>query len=254
MLLVLDIGNSQTSFGFFSEKKLLVHFRAQTAWLKTVDQVASFLLPLLSHHQLEPKKLTGVAICSVVPPVEAVISQFSEQYLEKEPFKVSARSCVGFTLNVDNPNEVGADRIANSAYAIENLKLPAVVIDLGTATTLDVITPDKCYQGGVILPGVAMGIESLSSKTSLLPLIEMVFPQQAVGKNTMTCIQSGTILGYCDALDGLLKRIQNELNQAVSVTLTGGIAPLFYGKLQTPHEYLPDLTLEGTLLLYQLNG
>jgi type III pantothenate kinase len=132
--------------------------------------------------------------------------------------------------------------------------LPAVVIDLGTATTLDVVTQDKSYQGGVILPGVSMGIESLSRNTSLLPLIDMVFPERVIGKNTMTCIQSGTLLGYCDVLDGLLTRIQLELKQEVSVTLTGGIAPLFQGKLKTSHEYRPHLTLEGTLLLYQLNG
>lgn len=254
MLLAVDIGNSQTSFGVFSGNQLLHHFRAQTQLFKTSDQVASFLLPLFAHHQIGLLDFEGVAICAVVPPMEEVVAQFSQNYLQQDPFKVSAKSCVGFTLNVENPSEVGADRIANSAYAVQNLSLPAVVIDLGTATTLDVVTDDKQYQGGVILPGVSMGIESLSRKTSLLPLVDKVFPEKVIGKNTMTCIQSGTVLGYCDLLDGLLTRIQAELKQEVSVTLTGGIAPLFRQKLKTPHDYFPHLTLEGTLLLYQLNG
>lgn len=254
MLLALDVGNSQTSFGIFLGEKLLHHFRAQTQVLKTSDQVAAFLMPLFQHFRLDINSLQGVAICSVVPPVEEVLVQFCKDYFRKDPFKVTADSCKGFTLKVDTPSEVGADRIANSAYASYKLRLPSVVIDLGTATTLDVITEDKCYQGGVILPGVSMGIESLSRKTSLLPLADMAFPEKVIGKNTMTCIQSGTLLGYCDVLDGLLKRISDELRDEVFVTITGGVAPLFLQKIKTPHDFLPHLTLEGTLLLYQLNG
>lgn len=254
MLLALDIGNSQTSFGIFLGEKLLHHFRAQTQVLRTPDQVAAFLLPLFQHFHLNINELKGVAICSVVPPVEEVLVQFCRDYFKKDPFKVTAQSCKGFSLNVETPSEVGADRIANSAYASYKLRLPAVVIDLGTATTLDVITKDKCYQGGVILPGVSMGIESLSSKTSLLPLADLIFPEKVIGKNTMTCIQSGVLWGYCDVLDGLLKRISDELKSEVSVTITGGVAPLFIQKLKIPHVFLPHLTLEGTLLLYQLNG
>lgn len=254
MLLVLDIGNTQTSFGVFKGDQLIQHWRTQTQISKTADEYASFLFPLMSHLGLEPSACEGIAICSVVPPVEETFSSFSLQYLKKNPFRLSSNSKLGFTLQVESPGEVGADRLANTAYAVQKLSLPAIVVDLGTATTFDVITQDKVYQGGIILPGVRMGAESLSTKTSLLPLIDVKFPSSVIGKNTISCIQSGVLFGYCDAIDGLLDRLQKELNEKCEIALTGGLSSLFHSKLRAKTKLLPDLTLEGTELLYRMNS
>lgn len=253
MLLVLDVGNTQTSFGVFKSGKLVQHWRAETYLSRTSDEYASFLFPLMDHAGLNPEEYEGVAICSVVPPVEETFTTFCRHYLRREPFRLSAASKMGFTIQVDNPTEVGADRLANTAYAVERLSLPAIVVDLGTATTFDVITRNKIYQGGIILPGVRMGAESLSSKTSLLPMIDISFPKTVIGKNTISCIQSGVLFGYCDAIDGLLDRLQKELGTQCEIALTGGLAALFHSKLRATTKLLPDLTLEGTAMLYQLN-
>ncbi|NBX93571.1 MAG: type III pantothenate kinase [Proteobacteria bacterium] len=253
MLLVLDIGNTQTSFGVFRGKELLHHWRAETQISKTVDEYASFLFPLLNHVGLAGEKWEGVAICSVVPPVEETFSAFCRKYLQTDPFKVNSKSKLGFSLNVESPLEVGADRLANSAYAVNHLKLPAIVVDLGTATTFDVITRDKVYQGGIILPGVRMGAESLSKRTSLLPLIDVKFPKWAIGKSTITCIQSGVLFGYCDAIDGLLDRLEKEVGEPCQTALTGGLACLFHKQLKKQCYLLPDLTLNGAFILYELN-
>lgn len=253
MLLVLDIGNTQTSFGVFKNNKLLHHWRAETHIAKTPDEYAAFLFPLVAHAGLASDVWEGVVICSVVPPVEETFTCFCKKYLHLEPFRISSQAKLNFSLNVESPLEVGADRLANSAYAVEALKLPAIVVDLGTATTFDVITADRVYQGGIILPGVRMGAESLSKRTSLLPLIDVKFPQTAIGKSTITCIQSGVLFGYCDAIDGLLNRLQKEVGEACDIALTGGVAPLFHNKLGAKSHLLPDLTLAGSLTLYQLN-
>lgn len=253
MLLALDIGNSQTSYGIFDQGKLLKHWRAETQISRTPDEHAAFLFPLLQHAGLSLAKWEGIALCSVVPPVEDSFTLFCREYLKKEPFKVNHQSVLNFRLNVETPSEVGADRLANVAYAVKHLTLPAIVVDLGTATTFDVITADRVYQGGVILPGIRMGAQSLSAKTSLLPLVEVKFPPSAIGKNTATCIQSGVLYGYCEAIDGLLRRLQREIEGKCEIVLTGGLAPMIASQLSVPAKQLPDLTLEGTLILYEQN-
>ena len=254
MLLVLDIGNTQTSFGVFKDDKLIHHWRAETQISKTSDEYASFLFPLLIHEKINPTDCQGVAICSVVPPAEENFTRFCRYYLKKEPYVVSSEKPLNFSLQVENPSEVGADRLANTAFAISRMKLPAIVVDLGTATTFDVITRDQGYQGGIILPGVRMGAEALSKKTSLLPLIDVQFPQSVIGKNTTQCIQSGILFGYCELIDGLLGRLQTELGSKCEIALTGGLASLFHSRLKSSATLLPNLTLDGTYLLYQLDG
>lgn len=253
MLLAIDVGNSQTSYGVFQKNgSLLHHWRSETKVSRTTEEYASFLFPLLDFAKVAKNEWDGVAICSVVPPVDHALTDFSEQYLGKTPFKVTHQIDLGFSFNVEVPHEVGADRLANAAYAVRFLKLPTIVVDLGTATTFDVITSDRKYQGGIILPGVRMGAESLSSRTSLLPRVDVAFPPSVIGKNTTTCIQSGVLWGYTDAIDGLLRRLLKEVPGA-GVVLTGGVAPLFHGKLSVPSELLPNLTLEGIQILFQKN-
>lgn len=253
MLLVLDVGNTQTSYGVFKESKLIHHWRGETKPARTTDEYAGFLFPLLNHSGINLEQIEGVAICSVVPPCNFNLSKFSESYLKKKPFFVSNENRASFKIEVETPSEVGADRLANTAYAIKHLKLPAIVVDLGTATTFDVVTEDKVYQGGIILPGIAMGAESLSRKTSLLPLVPTDFPKSVIGKNTTSCIQSGILFGYCDAIDGLLSRLQKEIGKECEIALTGGISSLIHPHLKQKTQILPNLTLEGVEILFRQN-
>lgn len=253
MLLAVDVGNTQTSYGVFKDSKLVHHWRGETKAVRSVDEYASFLIPLFQNVGVSFKDFEGVVICSVVPSCNFNLKKFAETYIEKEPFFISHANRSSFSMGVDTPAEVGADRLANTAYAVKHLSLPAIVVDLGTATTFDVITKDKVYQGGIILPGISMGAEGLSRKTSLLPLVDTDFPNSVIGKNTVTCIQSGILFGYCDAIDGLLQRIQNELKSPCEIVLTGGIAPLIHRHLRASTQFLPNLTLEGTEILYRQN-
>lgn len=251
MLLAIDIGNSQTSFGLFHKDQLVAHWRSETKVSRTTDEYAAFLFPLLQLKGITLNDLTGIAICSVVPAVDFALQKFCVDYFKKTPFFINSKIELGFKICVDNPGEVGADRLANAAYAVKHMKLPAIVVDLGTATTFDVVKPGPTYEGGIILPGVQMGAESLSRKTSLLPLINVEFPKSVIGKNTVTCIQSGILYGYCDAIDGLLTRLVSEIGDPCEIALTGGVAPLIHSKLKHPTQILPNLTLEGVKILFR---
>jgi type III pantothenate kinase len=254
VLLVVDIGNSQTSYGIYDcageKSQLIHHWRAETKVQRTVDEYAALLLPLFQHAGLSTQGWDGVAICSVVPAAEMALESFSQSFLGCKPVKVNSRSPLGFSLNVDTPSEVGADRIANAAYAVAHLSLPAIVVDLGTATTFDVVSKAPAYEGGIILPGVRIGVEALSSRTAKLPLIDLQLPPSPIGKNTIDCIRSGILYGYCDLIDGLLDRLIREVGGKAEVALTGGLAFLFQSRMKTPARYLPNLTLDGIELIY----
>jgi type III pantothenate kinase len=253
MLLAVDIGNTQTSFGIYQASKLTQHWRAETKVSRTADEYLALLYPLMTRAGIKETDLEGVVVCSVVPSADRAFDQFCQSYWNLTPYRVDYRMNLGFGIRVDVPSEVGADRLANAAYAVRFLKLPAIVVDFGTATTFDVVSADRHYEGGVILPGVRIALEALSSRTSKLPLVEMGFPKSVIGKNTVQCIQAGILYGYCDMIDGLLKRTVDELGAAADVVLTGGYSALLKPHLKTSSQVLPNLTLDGIELLYNLN-
>ncbi len=252
MLLAIDIGNTQTSFGVFDGERLRHHWRAETRVPRTSDEYAAFLYPLLMKSGLSDLDWEGAALCSVVPGADSSIERFCGEYLKVLPLKIDNSLDLGVKLNVDIPGEVGADRLANAAYAVDKLKLPSIVVDLGTATTFDIVTKEKGYEGGVILPGPRLGALALSGNTAKLPPIDLSFPKSVIGRNTISCIQSGMTYGYLDLLDGMLERVMLEIGEA-EVALTGGLAYMFHQRLKRPAKYLPNLTLEGTALLYRKN-
>lgn len=249
MLLALDIGNTQISFGLFDGSTLRHHWRAETKASRTADEYASLLFPLLDHAGIGIESLTAVALCSVVPAADFSVKRFSKLYLKHEAFVVDAKA-PGLRLNVDFPSEVGADRLANAAYATHHLKLPAVVVDIGTATTFDVVGEGGVYEGGIILPGMRVAVEALGLRTSKLPVVDLSFPPNVIGKNTISCIQSGILYGYVELIDGLLRRLEKELDRP-TIVLTGGMGGLLRDRLAHKAEYLPNLTLEGIELLYR---
>ncbi|MCB0416271.1 MAG: type III pantothenate kinase [Bdellovibrionales bacterium] len=251
MFLALDIGNSETTIGVFDETALIAQWRLETGAARSADQIAAFLYPLFQHHKIDGP-WTGMAICSVVPTARRGLREFAQRYLGLEAFEVTPRIKLPFALNVQEPESVGADRLANAAYAAVHLSLPSIIVDCGTATTLDVITPGGGYEGGVILPGVGLSFESLSRKTSQLSLVESEFPRRVIGKSTKECIQAGILYGYCDQINGLLKRTQEEIGKPCTTVLTGGYASIFEGRIPGA-QFSPTLTLEGIQLLYQFN-
>jgi type III pantothenate kinase len=254
LLLAIDIGNSQTSFGVFEGERLLHHWRFQTHGARTSDEYAALLFPLLDKVSLSKIVWEGTVLCSVVPPADQALEDFCANYLNTTPVKINDGMSLDFTMNVAIPSEVGADRIANTAYAIKKLKLPSIVVDFGTATTFDVISSAKVYEGGMILPGARLSIEALSLKTSKLPRVDLAFPPSVIGKTTIQCIQSGVLFGYTDMLDGLIVRLKKTLGEDLEIALTGGLAWLFKDRIQARTLYLPNLTLEGIEILYRKNS
>lgn len=251
MLLAIDIGNTQSSFGAFDGDKLLYHWRIETRASRTADEYASLLLPLFHQFGIEATSWDGVAVCSVVPAVDGQVVEFSRRYLEREPVRIHSGLPLGFSMNLSTPHEVGADRLVNVAYAIRRLPLPCIVVDFGTATTFDLISEDKIYEGGAIAPGLWMGAEGLGGRTAKLPVIDLEFPTHVIGKSTVECIQSGILHGYCALIDGLLDKMESEVGQECTVALTGGLSGRFESRLAHPVRILPDLTLEGIRLIYE---
>lgn len=253
MRLVIDAGNSQISFGVFEKSRLIHHFRVETRHHRTAEEYASILFPLLDIHGLKRVFTDGIALCSVVTEVDLSLFEFCEKYLLNSPLKIHSGLKLGFELNVLSKDEVGADRLANAAYAVKYLKLPAIVVDMGTATTLDVISKNGSYEGGVILPGPRLAFESLSLKTSKLPFVSLHFPDSVIGKTTPECIQSGVMFGYCELISGLIRRTEKELGDKADCVLTGGFSFLFEGRLLCETRFIPDLTLEGISIIYDTN-
>lgn len=253
MLLAVDIGNTQTSFGIFDQTNLRHHWRFETKVSRTSDEFGSLLFPLLQRHGIDVKDFSGIVFCSVVPAAEYALEGFCEDYCHLIPFKIDHRINLGFKLNVDFPGQVGADRLANVAYAVECLKLPAIIVDSGTGITLDVVSKTPAFEGGVILPGVRIAVDALSSRTSKLPSVELEFPPSVIGKNTVQCIQAGILYGYCDMIEGLLERTILEIGETPEIAVTGGLAFLFQQRLKRPARLLPNLTLDGIRLLYERN-
>jgi len=253
MLLAVDVGNSQTSYGLFDGDKLVKHWRGQTRATRTADEHAAFLFPLLHQAGVDPEKIASVALCSVVPNADYALAILARDYLHRAIFNVHCDLKLGFKIRVDTPKEVGADRLANAAYSVKFLRLPALVIDLGTATTFDVISKGPHYEGGVILPGLQMAVDALGVRTAKLPVVGLKFPTRVIAKSTIECIQSGVLYGYCDMLDGLIARTISELGEPAEIVLTGGVAPLLHKHLRTATKLLPNLTLEGIVLIHSLN-
>lgn len=250
MLLVIDVGNTQTSFGVFKGTELVAHWRAETKASRTSDEHAATLFPLLERSQLGSATWEAVILCSVVPGADHSFENFCRKYLDSECFRIHCGLDLGYAIDVEIPSEVGADRLANAAYAAQEMSLPAVVVDFGTATTLDVVTSGPVYRGGIILPGVRLGVEALGGKTAKLPVVELRYPPQPIGRSTSQCIQSGILYGYLDAIDGLLGRIEKQLGETVHVALTGGFAGMFRTYMKRDTLLRPHLTLEGALSLY----
>jgi len=218
-----------------------------------VDECAALILNLLHHRGLDASDVKEAAMCSVVPPLQATFVELFERYFQITPLVVEAGVKTGVRILADNPREVGTDRIVNTAAAHHLYGGPAIVADLGTATTFDVVSKDGDYLGGAIAPGIVTATEALFMRAAKLPRVEMIRPKRAIGTDTVTAMQSGIVFGYVGLVEGIVSRLQQELGEKAKVVATGGYAELIAKETSVIDTVNPDLTLIGLRLIYLLN-
>lgn len=252
MLLAIDIGNTNVVVGVYHGEELRAQWRVATDSRRMADEYAMLLDNLFGHAGLRLEHVRAAVIASVVPPLISTFEELSERYLKLTPLIVGPGIRTGVRILYENPKEVGADRIVNALAAYRMYGGPAIVLDLGTATTFDALNRDGDYLGGAIAPGIGISTEALFEHAAKLPRIELVRPRQAIGRNTITSMQSGIIFGYVGLVEGLIQRFKQELGPA-RVIATGGLAEVI--AKETPLIEVVDqrLTLYGLRLVYELN-
>jgi len=253
MLLAIDIGNTDTTLGVFEDKELRATWHMATSIHRMVDEYAALLVNLLHHQGLDIPDIKEVALCSVVPPLTATFSELVQRYFQISPLVVGAGVKTGVRIRMDNPREVGADRIVNAAAAHHLYGGPIIITDLGTATTFDAVSKEGDYLGGAIAPGINIAAEALFMRAAMLPRVELVHPQSAIGTNTITAMQSGIVFGYVGLVEGIVARIQQELGGKAKVVATGGDARLIAKETAVIDIVNPNLTLIGLRLIYRMN-
>lgn len=254
MLLAIDIGNTNVVWGVFEKETLVADWRIGTDLAKTTDEYGILFLELLRVKNLQPNRIDGVVLSSVVPPVTMIFEELSERYFNRPPLTVSCELNTGLTLRYDNPREIGSDRIVNAAAAHRFYSGPVIIVDFGTATTFCTVTAQGEYLGGAIAPGLRISAEALFSRTAKLPKVELARPKSVIGRDTVTSMQAGLIFGYAGLVDAIVDRMQRELGLDCFVLATGGLAGLIATESRTIREVRPNLTLEGLALLYAMNN
>jgi type III pantothenate kinase len=255
MFLCIDIGNTNIVLGIFQDDKMLNHWRIRTERDMTGDEVGILINNLFMPTQLDIKSISEIIISCVVPPLLSDFKDFCLLYLNREPMVVGPGIETGMPIKYDNPKEVGADRIVNAVAAYQKYKTGLIVVDFGTATTFDYISPEGAYEGGAIAPGIIVSSEALFQKASKLPRVEIFAkPKTAVAKDTISSINSGLIYGYAGMVDGIVNRIKEEIRLDLTVIATGGLAPLIKSEARSIDHLEEFLTLEGLKIIYKLNS
>jgi type III pantothenate kinase len=253
MLLAYDVGNTTIAIGLFRGRKLVKSWKIKTDSGKTGDEYASLLLDLMRISGLEPGKITGAIISSVVPPLTPVIEEVCRNSFATTALVVGPGLKTGMPILYENPLEVGADRITASVAAFEKYGGPVIVVDFGTATTFDTVSAKGEYLGGAIAPGVQIAAEALYLKTARLPRIEIRKPKRAIGRTTVASMQSGLYFGYVGLVTNTIAEIRKELGQAAKVVATGGFGGPMVSELPEIEAYEPDLVLEGLRIIHERN-
>jgi len=253
MLLAIDIGNTNVKIGVFDGHELRATWSLATGIHRTSDEYGGVLLNLMEREKVSLSKVTGVALCSVVPPLLPVLVELCRKYLNTDPLVIEAGVKTGMRIRLDNPREVGPDRVVDAVAAQSLYGKPVIVIDFGTATTFDVVSSEGDYLGGAIAPGIIIATEALYTRTAALPRIGLSRPKQVIGKNTISAMQSGIIFGYIELVEGMIRRIEHELGSKAKVVATGGQAYPLAQEIPVIDAVNPDLTLIGLRLIYEMN-
>jgi type III pantothenate kinase len=253
MLLTIDVGNTNTVLGLFDGEDLIKSWRVKTDPRSTADEMSLQINALVQGYTI-----SGLSICSTVPATLRELRTMIATYFSDLPTTiVEPGTKTGVPLLVDNPKEIGADRIVNTLAAHTLYGGPAIVVDFGTSTNLDVVSPKGEFLGGALAPGIEISVDALAARAAQLRKVELIRPKNAIGKNTVEALQSGTIFGFAGQVDRLVEKITAELalsyDQAPTVIATGGLAPLVIDVSESIDEYEPDLTLIGLRLIHEKN-
>ena len=251
MILAVDIGNTHTVFGIYDKKKLLGDWRVTSFVSRTEDEFGALVRDFCDDAGITLKKISAIGISSVVPNLTDVMHRMSRKYFKIEPVVVSSSLSLGIKILYDDPMSVGADRLCNAVAGYAKYKGPLVIVDFGTATTFDVISKEGEYLGGVIAPGIETSAGELHRRAAKLPKIDIHFPKNVVGKNTVASMQSGILYGALDSMEAMIRRISKEIDDYPTVIATGGFSELMmkYSKILNKHE--PTLVLDGIRIIVE---
>ncbi|MGQ9552790.1 MAG: type III pantothenate kinase [Anaerolineae bacterium] len=251
--LCIDIGNTNTVFGVFSDGTLLAQWRIATDSSRMPDEYGLIITGLLEREGIEAKEISGIAICSVVPSLTSDFAKLSKRYFDLDALVVGPEVDTGMTVLYDDPRQVGADRIVNAVSVKERFGGPACVVDFGTATTFDAIDRNGAYLGGAIAPGIVIAAEALFAKAARLSRVVLRAPVAAIGRNTEQSVQAGILFGYAGLVEGLVARFRQELGEDMKVIATGGLAEMVAAETKVIDIVDPSLTLDGLYRVYRRN-
>lgn len=253
MILAIDVGNTQIVLGCLEGRELHSSARIATDLLKTDYEYAVTIRDALSFNHVDTTALEGAILSSVVPSVTATLRRTVQLLIGQEPLVVGAGLKTGLNIRIDDPAQLGADLAVGAVASLALCEPPIITVDMGTATTICALDESGAFVGGAILPGVAVGMNALSGKTSLLPTVSIEAPRRCIGKNTVECMQSGAVYGAAAMLDGMIERMEAELGSSVTVIATGGLFRCVAPYCRREMRYEPDLLLQGLAVLWEKN-